>query len=138
MNWDVGAAIGEMIEAVAVVVSVAYLAIQIRKQTEQSRLAATREIATQYSGILNRIIEDEKFSSIYLRGVQDYASLQNEERIRVALLFQRMMTLMEQQYLHIANGHIDPKFFDSANRTFFEWLTFPGTQAWWEGSKEFF
>ncbi len=43
MNWDALGAIGEIVGATAVVISVIYLAVQIRKQTVESRLSATRD-----------------------------------------------------------------------------------------------
>jgi hypothetical protein len=64
--------------------------------------------------------------------------LPGDERLRLGAVFQRIMRLWELKRLHIAKGNIDPLFFDSVNRSLFEWLTFPGTQAWWEGFKEFF
>ena len=48
MNWEIAATIAEGIGAAAVAISLAYLASQIHRQTEQSRLAATREIAPQW------------------------------------------------------------------------------------------
>ena len=49
MNWDAAGAIGEIIGATAVVVSVIYLAVQIRGQTEQAKLAATRELMSNFT-----------------------------------------------------------------------------------------
>jgi hypothetical protein len=138
MNWDAAGAIGEVIGAAAVVISVIYLAVQIRRQTHQSRLAATRELAEQHNDVLNLIIEDRELSEIYLKAVQDFDSLPKQERIRVSLLFQRMMRIEEQRRIHIDKGNIDAAFFDSMDRTVFEWLTFPGVQQWWSGSKEYF
>jgi len=138
MNSETAVVIAEVIGAVAVVISVVYLAAQIHRQTEQSRLAATREIAAQWNDILNHVIEDEAFADLYLRGVQDYESLPNRERLRVSFIFQRIMRLLEQQILHIEKGHLELVIFDSMNRAIYEWLTFPGTQKWWEMSKELF
>ena len=139
MNWDAAGAIAEVIGAITVVISVIYLAVQIRRQTDQSRLAATRELTEQHSDIINRIIDDELTADLYLRAVKDFGALTSVERIRVSLLFHRMMRLIEQQHLHIEKGQIDPEFFKSMDQMFFEWLTFPGVQAWWEeGSKDFF
>ena len=44
MNWEAIGAIGEIIGAAAVVVSLIYLATQIRTQNNEARLAATHEI----------------------------------------------------------------------------------------------
>ena len=45
MNWDALGAISEALGAVVVVASVWYLAIQIRRQTEEASMTATRELA---------------------------------------------------------------------------------------------
>ena len=138
MNLELAGVVSEIIGAAAVVISVVYLAVQIRQQTVQSRLAATREVAAQWNDILNHAIEDDTFIEVYLRGVRDYESLPNSERLRVAFIFQRMMRLLEELFLHIEKGQIEPVIFESMNRALHEWLTFPGTQKWWELSKELF
>ena len=138
MNWEIAATIAEGIGAAAVVISVAYLASQIHRQTEQSRLAATREIAPQWNDILDFVIKDETIADVYLRGVQDYESLPNLERLRVAFIFQSPMRLLEQQILHIEKDHIEPVIFESMHKSLDEWLTFPGTQQWWDVSKHLF
>ena len=117
MNWEIAATIAEGIGAAAVAISLAYLASQIHRQTEQSRLAATREIAPQWNDILDFVIKDETIADVYLRGVQDYESLPNLERLRVAFIFQSPMRLLEQQILHIDKDHIDPVIFESMNKS---------------------
>ena len=39
MNWEIAGAIGEIVGAMAVVLSLVYLAAQIRVQTRESKLA---------------------------------------------------------------------------------------------------
>jgi hypothetical protein len=46
MTWDAIGAVGEIVGAVAVVVSVIYLSVQVEKQTEEARLTATRELGS--------------------------------------------------------------------------------------------
>jgi len=138
MNWEVAGAIGEVVGAAAVVISVAYLAFQIKQQTEQSRLAASRELGEQLGALFHTITADDQFATIYQKAVQDYDRLPNNERLRMSLLFQRIMRLLEQQYLHISKGNINPAHFESVSKAYDEWLTFPGVQSWWEGSRSFF
>jgi hypothetical protein len=138
MNWDAIGSIGEIVGATAVVISVGYLAIQIRKQTQESRLSATRELATHYQDIMNTLIVNDGLAEIYLQGVQDYESLPNADRLRVALIFQKTIRLMEQQHIHIQKSGVDDSYFISANLGFEEFLTFPGVQTWWETSKQHF
>jgi len=138
MNWDAIGAVGETVGALAVVISVAYLALQIKKQTEESRLSATRELAANFQEVLNTAIVNDGLAEIYLKGVQDFETLPNAERLKVALLFQKTIRMMEQQYLHTRNGNVDSSYFVSMNLALEEFLTFPGVQVWWEGSKSQF
>lgn len=138
MNWNAVAALSEAVGSLAVVISVAYLAIQIRKQTRESLLAATRELAAQFQDALKAVTEDEEFAAIYLKSVQDYDALENVDRIRAGLFFQRVCRIMEQQHLHRMRRNLDSAFFESIDLGFKEFLTFPGVQRWWELSNDNF
>ena len=48
MNWEAIGASGELIGAMAVVVSVLYLAYQVRAQVRESRLAAMHEVSDAF------------------------------------------------------------------------------------------
>ena len=135
MNWDAIGAFGEIIGASAVVISVAYLAVQIRRQTDQARLAATREIAIAWNAALTPLIENQELTDLFLKSGPSYDALPNHERLRVSGMYMQMMRLLEQQYLHVREGNIDPTFFESADRTYLELLVTPGSQEWWARHK---
>ena len=88
--------ISEIIGSGAVVISVVYLAFQVRKQTEEARLAATRELAGQFAEVLAPLTQDKDFNELYLEAVRDYDSLPNPERLRMSAYLQRGFRLMEQ------------------------------------------
>ena len=106
MNWDAIGAVGEIIGAAAVVVSVFYLAAQVRKQTDEERLSATRELSELFLVTIGSVQEDKEFAEIYLRAVKDYDSVENADRIRVAFFFQRGFRILEQQHLHTKKVHL--------------------------------
>ena len=54
MNWDAIGAVGEIIGAVGVIASVMYLALQIKKQTRESQMAAMRDLSHQLQENLER------------------------------------------------------------------------------------
>jgi len=138
VNWEAIGAVGEIIGALAVVVSVVYLALQIRKQANESRLAAARELSTLYLNCLTSIREDKEFTSLYLKAIQNYEDLPREERFRVAIYFQEVFRMHEQHFAHIGQQNVDPIFVESIHLSFEEFLTFPGTQSWWDLSKDLF
>ena len=138
MTLEAMASIGEIIGAFAVVISVCYLAVQIRKQTLESRLSATRELATQHLDLLRVIATDDALPEIWLKAIVDYDSLRDAERLKASLIFHDMLRVYEQQFIHIRAGHADGSYLDSINRVFLDFLTFPGVQEWWESSRHAF
>jgi hypothetical protein len=138
MNWDAIGAFGEIAGAIGVIVSVIYLAVQVRKQTEESRLEATRSLAGQYQAAIGAVADDKELSEIWLKAIKDYESLQDSERLRASLQFQRLFRVLEQQYLHTKRSSIDGDYFISIDHSFTEALTFPGVRRWWTLSDRMF
>lgn len=138
MNWDAASAIGEIIGAIAVVISVIYLAVQVQKQTEETKLSATRDLASLGDQVIDRINSDLKLTAIYRNAVQNYDELSDDERLWAALIFQRFTRVMEQQVLHLKKENSDPIYFESFRRVYFDGVRFPGYQQWWVNSADLF
>lgn len=51
MNWEMISAVGQMLGAVGVIISIIYLAAQIRNQNKESRHAATNVLTTHWSDV---------------------------------------------------------------------------------------
>jgi hypothetical protein len=64
MNWEAIGAIGEIIGALAVVASLAYLALQIRHSAASTQFATELEASKQFSAFVARITHDEKLERI--------------------------------------------------------------------------
>lgn len=55
MNWDAIGAIGEIVGASAVLITLIYLATQVRRSNELSLFSASKEIVNQFND-LNRLV----------------------------------------------------------------------------------
>ena len=123
--------ISEIISALAIIVSVLYLAIQIRKQTREYRLSATRELANGAYSNMELMIQNPDVRLIYLQAMKDYVSLKENERILISMFWIHLFRHMELVYLHIEGGTVEPLFFESVHNGLKEILTFAGVQQWW-------
>ena len=132
MNWDAVGAIAEGLGAIAVIMSVLYLAVQIRGQTKESRLAATRDLSAQSRHAMETLFQDKEMAALHRTGMHDYLALPPEHRIRVSLAWMCLVRVMEQQYLHTHHGSIDSSYVASNERSVKEFLSLPGVQTWWE------
>ena len=76
MNWEAIGAIGEIFGAGAVVISLFYLASQIRTQNKEARLAAQHQVLTAFREA-SLIMSDPELADIFLRGNKDIESVIN-------------------------------------------------------------
>ena len=79
MNWEALGAIGEIVGAVAVVLTLGYLAVQIRQNNRSLHQAALQETARCANDFSSLLVRDPDLNRIYSKGISDYSSLSGEE-----------------------------------------------------------
>ena len=82
MNWEAIGAIGEVVGATGVILSLLYLAIQIRGEARAKRASTVHDQSNAYRDFLHSIAADDQLSDIYLRGLRDAEELDETELVR--------------------------------------------------------
>ena len=118
MNWDAIGAIGEVLGATAVILTLVYLALQIRKSTLESQMAATRELAIELHKAMGACTADPVTTEIYLVGVREPSKLKYRDRYKFNMLCYRIFAILEQQYFHSRENTIHKKYFESSHILF--------------------
>ena len=121
----------EVVGAIAVVASVIYLGVQIKDNTEATKLAASRTLSESYNTFLDLLTASSDVSDIFLRGLRDYDSLEPVETIRFSALLGRVVRMYEQVFLHERTDQFDAELSSSMSFTLKEHLKYPGFQQWW-------
>ena len=133
MNWDAIGAIGENIGAIAVVASVIYLATQIKRQTTESKLAATRDLSAKRVDAMKAVLNDEAVAEIYLRAIRDYESLKGVDRMRASSIFHIWARNSEQEFIHMGTGHADDPYLESVDHVMSNAIVVArGFRQWWQ------
>ena len=70
MNWDALGAIGELVGAAAVVLTLGYLAVQIRQSGKSSRQQSYNDLVTRRSDIYNKMVESDNFTAVAIAGMR--------------------------------------------------------------------
>lgn len=138
MNWEVISAVSDAVGAIAVVASVIYLATQIKRQTTESKLAATRDLSARRVDAMKSILGDEAVAEIYLRGIRDYDSLQGVDRMRASTLFHIWARNSEQEFIHMGTGHADDPYLESVDKVLSNGVVARGFRQWWKTTGEGF
>ena|SRR5437773_5516341 len=94
MNLNDLANLGQIIGAVAVVISLFYVASQIRQNTIAVRSATAQTVHEHFAKWYHLVAADDELSRIVANGLRDYASLSEQERVRFVATFIAFLYLL--------------------------------------------
>jgi hypothetical protein len=109
------AAIAEIVSAVAVVASLVYLAVQIRQNThglsmnlKATELAAFERNVEAGNRIREIFILNPEVSALYMRGMQSYVDLDENDKMRFGLVLSNVFSAMQGAYIRNLTYGNDP------------------------------
>ena len=137
MNWDAIGAMGEIVGAGAVVISLVYLAAQIRTQNRQARTAAMHEISVGFRDAIATFANAEN-AEIITKANKDFESLSDSEIFLLIAGLQRILRVWEEAYFQHREGQLDPHIWDPMVRQYASYLSMPAVNRIWQLRKEFF
>ena len=139
MNWEAVGAIAEAIGVIAILVSLVYLAVQIRQSTEQftrgveaTELAAFERNIESGNHLRELLILHPELAELMLKGFKGYKVLDRAEKFRFGLLLRNMFSGMQGAYIRQLSVKHDPIEFEGTARVIDELLAYLGTREWLE------
>jgi len=142
MNWEAIGAIGEIVGAVAVIATLAYLAVQIHSANKYAELEAIRFTLDGLSDYCDRIVESPQTASLLKRGRDGLDNLSPEEVLQFEHLHIRLLNTVEGWYYHIVEISKDGVFrkgqIENIGELVKVWLDNPGSREFWSNYKEGF
>ena len=96
--------LGQIIGAVAVVISLIYVALQIRQNTAAIRSATAQSVHEQFAGWYNSFACDASLSQIAINGLKDYGSLTENEKARFVALFMAFLSYGQNAFFKWRQG----------------------------------
>jgi heme/copper-type cytochrome/quinol oxidase subunit 1 len=82
MNWEMISAIGQMLGAIGVIISIVYLAAQIRNQNKESQRQAMHVLTTHWSDLNRTLVENPEMTVLWLRALRSFDDLDAESKLR--------------------------------------------------------
>lgn len=123
--------IGEIIGAVVVVLSLVYLAIQVRQNTQAQRMENYARALERLAAMQSMQSQDSEVSLILSKGAVDTSKLTAQEKIRFAWFWYEAFGAFEFMFLASMTGSISEEIWSRWSTVIAWWLTFPGVQEWW-------
>lgn len=116
MNWNAMSAIGDIIAAIAVVISLIYLAIQVRQNTRQisrsirmSQLSAFERNFESGNRAREFFLLNPELFALYKKGWKSYVQLESADKIRFGLMLRNVFNQVQGGYIRLLSTENDPK-----------------------------
>jgi hypothetical protein len=138
MNWEAISAIGQIVGAAGVIISVIYLAQQVRSNARQTRLASMRSMSEAFNQWLQSLAENAEFGDLYYRGMRDFASIQGADLPRFSALMDHLFRIYEDMYYQKLEGHLDLRVWRGFEAPMRDIIAYPGAKAWWQSRSHWF
>ena len=132
MNWDAIAAIGTFIGAIAVIVSLIYLAVQTKQNTRAMRSASFHQVRESFSEIPLALAQNSELASILALVNSDPGSLTTEQIIRYEMILLTIMRRAESAYFQSVEGSLPLESWRGISETCKEALSENIALQWWE------
>jgi len=106
MNWEALAASGELIGAIATVVTLVYLAVQIRQNTQSVRMAAEMDVSHQFADWCGLVVQDPNLGRVWDTAASEPETLTDDEKRIYLWYVAQIFSYYEGLYHLFVKGHI--------------------------------
>jgi hypothetical protein len=138
MNWAAISGVADVLASVGVIVSLIYVAIQLKLNSRTIGTANYQQNMALISDVSGLISSDPDLSDIYMRGTQCFRDLNENEKVRFHMLMTKFI-LPIQINIHLKDrGLMDDKLYSGQVQSFLNMFENPGIREWWLHSTKWF
>ena len=131
MSWEALGALGELVGAAAVVVSLVYLAMQVRAGARATQAETEMEAARMWSEFHARVAHSPDMTRIWDLGHTDPSAMSDRERQRFVWLVAEYFFLVEGLFKQQQRGFLSTGTWSAHERTLAGVLENEIVREWW-------
>ena len=135
MDWNAIIGMAEVIGTAVVVISLGYVGVQIRQNTNLAAGETQRELMNSFQSQLDRIIEKPE---LVRRGLNGLDELTDTEKFEFSLIFNQFLNQLEQPLRMLERGLETQDNVDIYGNICLVWLQAPGAWEIWEKTREYY
>lgn len=135
MNLQDLASIGELVGGIAVLITLLYLAYQLKQNTTVERASAQRDLLCQIREWWHLSLEHPFLFEVIRRGLDDWESLTAEEKDQFNAWAWSFLNIVEQAELMRGEGFANESSYKGFLQAFVALAATPGGSVWWSYSR---
>jgi hypothetical protein len=132
MNLNDLANLGQIIGALAVVMSLFYVAHQIRQNTNAVRSSAAQVVHEHFASWYQLLAADAELSQVAVNGLQHYALLSERDKARFIATFMAFLSYSQNAFLKWRQGLLAPSLWLGWEQLIMNLAGSPGGKAFWK------
>ena len=137
MKLDEWASIAEIIGAVAVVVSLVYVGIQVNDSAGAARSASANDANVALQEWYMQTGSDQQTSTLLYRGLVSQQALPDEEEFQFLMMTHGFFLAVQNSYLLAQEGTIDAELRNSLKNAIHGIQNLPGMTRYWRQRKSY-
>ena len=131
MNLNDLANIEQVIGALAVVVSLIYVALPIRQNTNAGRAATAQSVHEHFDSWYHLLASNESLSQVVIDGLKDYESLSEKDKARCVATFMAFLSYSQNAFPKWRRGLLEPSLWLGWEQVIMNLAGSPGGRAFW-------
>ena len=138
MDWNAISAVADLLASIGVIVSLVYVAIQIKQNSKVTSTANYQHIMDYQGTVLTSIIENPEVANIYNRGLKSFSDLSEDEKSQFHMMMSMMLTGAQMNYQLFNRGLMEEEIYAGQADSYLNFLENPGVLEWWQSAKQWF
>ena len=123
--------IGEFVAAAAVIVSLIYLAVQIRQNTKSVRASTYHSVNRAAHEMQMIVAGSETLSRVMIKAAREPEALSLDERLRFNMTMRSSFAWYEDIYFQYQQSMVGRDYWEARQRSMLDQLREPGISSWW-------
>ena len=131
MDWDALGAAGEVLGAVAVLITLFYLARQVKQNTEEIRSANYHGVTDSFNEINLAVAKNPELARVWRLGNEAYEELSADERYQFGFFMHATFRVLDVIKFQSQQGTGDMTLWEFEKNTVNSILEGAGVRKWW-------
>jgi hypothetical protein len=132
MTWSAAGALGEILGAIAVVVSLVYLSRQVLQNTRAIRTANAGTVQGNFQALARMFYTDREMGDIVLRVMAGETGLKPADQFACYAYFFDFLKTAELAHQQFLKGDLDPLLWEASLAFYQAYFVTPGFKAYWQ------
>ena len=131
MNWDAIGALSELLGATAVVVSIIYLALQVRQNSSHVRSSGYQMAAQSANHFLESLSAHPDALKVFHAAQESYDGLDDDDQLVARTVFLQLFIYYEALFYQYEDRVVDLDIWEGRRKMMLNLLQMPGVASWW-------